>query len=213
MIEPDGSCCPCRQNLVCASQRCCVLGRLPQATRVRRVDTRGRTASSMQANGWTRVVRFDAKKGAEEEGVEAAPEEVTNLAQTEATATKKRSFPTALVVGLAVAILGLTGITALFCFRNRKAATQEDQVSESELPEQQEGSADVQATLEDAEKGDAAEPKNIDDIDSFDYLGSNKSPSKKGMKVNLDESVVEVDDNQASGEDKKASSTSEGKSD
>lgn len=156
MIEPDGSCCGCRQNLVCASQRCCVLGRLPQqSTTVRRVDTRGRTASSMQANGWTRVVRFNAEKGAEEEGVEAAPEEVTNLAQTEATATKKRSFPTALVVGLAVAILGLTGITALFCFRNRKAAT-EDQVSESEMQEQEEGDADVQPPLGDDEK--AAQP-------------------------------------------------------
>lgn len=213
MIEPDGSCCPCRQNLVCASQRCCVLGRLPQGTTttVRRVDTRGNTA---RTGGWTRVVRFDAKQGAEEEGVEAAPEEVTNLAQTEATATKKRSFPTALVVGLAVAILGLTGITALFCFKNRKAATQEDQVSESELPEQQEGSADAQRTLDDAENGAAVEPKNMEDINSFDYLGSNKSPSKKGMKVNLDESVLsEIDDNQASGEDKKASSTSEGKSD
>jgi len=51
-----------------------------------------------------------------------------------------------------------------------------------------------------------------DDINSFDYLGS-KSPSKTGVKANLDESILNEEDSQASGEDKKASSTSEGKSD
>jgi len=80
----------------------------------------------MQSNGWTRVVRFNAETGAAEEGVEAAPKDVTNLAQTESKATKKRSFPTAIVIALGVIIFGLTALTAVFCLRNRKANAEID---------------------------------------------------------------------------------------